>query len=201
MCPTTRPTFTDSPVHVSPPPLPIPLPRRLVCRCISCRCFLLRRLRLLHYPHMSPPEETFHDPPPSSLLQESDKGCAGCILYDSTPFAGSILLSMLLPPRLPPSELPPVCMDAAVKCSFCSTCAPTTGTGGPCLCRQVRTSTKDMLAVPGPRPPDPPNAAPSHCAPAMELLLRQGQPSWPSREQSVSSVFITTVGLCAYFSS
>jgi hypothetical protein len=35
----------------------------------------------------------------------------------------------------------------------------------------------------------------------MELLLRQGQPSWPSREQSVSSVFITTVGLCAYFSS
>ena len=27
-----------------------------------------------------------------------------------------------------------------------------------------------------------------HCAPTMDLLLRQGQPSWQSREQSVSSV-------------
>jgi hypothetical protein len=55
---------------------------------------------------------------------------------------------------------------------------------GPGLCRQLRTSTKDMLAVPDPRPPDPPKAAPSHCAPSMVLLLRQGQPlwPWPSRE-------------------
>jgi hypothetical protein len=52
--------------------------------------------------HVRPPEETFHDPPPSSLFLATGQGCEGCILYTSHPCAGSMLLSMLLPPPTTP---------------------------------------------------------------------------------------------------
>jgi len=67
----------------------------------------------LHQQHTLHSEETFHDPPPSSLLLESDKDCAGCILYNSTQCAGSIVLCMLLHPQTSLSELTPCLHDCS----------------------------------------------------------------------------------------